>query len=455
MSSGLELSEIYAKLPIALKNLTLGHLEPERNCSVAGNIASQISYIIDQETLMTAVPSVSDLLSFLHTCSNTTLGKLSPGDAVNWYIYQRDSYPGALDELWWEIASTSSACKESYCRHYEWEGDPDLAGIGVSSSFFIFFLATFRNKQSSVLPTDPSLSQVVCTYTIQAVIATFIILLQLSASLLSMLHSRAPARFNRFVSSAEGITSYRNALDTFVKFFWITSLYFALAMAITANLAISPTMFKYAMHPPPWFLVIGVHFATMVLICLWPWYGRQAKFPKTALLGVALLWVTVYCENGIFAFLPSNELFDVVCYSIDPPWFLSWEAFYFSQLVFPLGPAYHVTRCVHSWYCFVVGKKYTQWGWHAAAERVVNVVIPAVAFLSMWMDLIVFIELRIQAHRYIGQTSMEDKWTYGQILTVTTWLSVLVEFLRMGYCKSSGPGVSDLLRAILPKRRRK
>ena len=115
MSSVFDLGDIYAKLPIALQNLTLDHLEPERNCSAAGNVAAQISYFLDQEALMTSLPSVSDLLIFLHACSNTTLGKLSPGDAVNWYIYHRESNPAALDNLWWKIVHINPVCEESYC----------------------------------------------------------------------------------------------------------------------------------------------------------------------------------------------------------------------------------------------------------------------------------------------------------------------------------------------------
>ncbi|KAJ4415255.1 hypothetical protein N0V85_002801 [Neurospora sp. IMI 360204] len=108
MSSVLDLGDIYAKLPITLKNLTLNYLVPERNCSAAGNIAAQISYFLDQGVLMTSLPSVSDLLTFLYACSNTTLGKLSPGEAVDWYIYHRESNADAFDGLWRKIVHSNS-----------------------------------------------------------------------------------------------------------------------------------------------------------------------------------------------------------------------------------------------------------------------------------------------------------------------------------------------------------
>ena len=59
------------------------------------------------------------------------------------------------------------------------------------------------------------------------------------------------------------------------------------------------------------------------------------------------------------------------------------------------------------------------------------------AFFSMWMDLLVFNKIRTESHQFVGQSYMEDQWTYGQILTVTTWFPVCGECLRLLVCKSS------------------
>ncbi|KAK3347820.1 hypothetical protein B0H65DRAFT_156927 [Neurospora tetraspora] len=310
MSSGLDLSDIYAKLPITLKNLTLDHLKPERNCTAAGTIAAQISYFLDQDIFMTSLPSVSDLLIFLYACSNTTLGKLSPGEAVDWYIYHRESNADAFDGLWWKIVHSNSVCVKSFCRHYNWEGDPDLAGIGV------YF-----------------------TYIIQACMTTLFILLHFYLSLSFKICCQASARFSWFISYAQTAACHQDMLDNFVKIFWTASLYFALAIAIASNLAIKPIMSTYGMTFSPWFLVIGEHFATMVLICLWPWYGRQAKFPNAALLCVALLWLAVYCENGIFYYQPADDNSGYIsCYGLKPFWYILWKVSYYSQLSAYLPP---------------------------------------------------------------------------------------------------------------------
>lgn len=261
---------------MALKNLTLDHLEPERNCDVAGSIAAQISYFLDQAILSTSLPPVSDLLTFLYACSNTTLGKLSPGDAVDWYIYHRASNPNALDDLWRRIVHTSSVCQESYCRHYKWEDDPDLAGIGVSTnpstSQNMFLLHFMSNPQRA--SSNSRLLQVYYMYTIQAYPTTLCVIFELEFFLLLGLSS---------TQSTQGAASCRDILGNFVKISWSAPLYFALAITIASNLAIKPTMSTYGMTFSPWFVVIGEHFATMVLICLWPWYSRKT-FPECGTL---------------------------------------------------------------------------------------------------------------------------------------------------------------------------
>lgn len=107
-----------------------------------------------------------------------------------------------------------------------------------------------------------------------------------------------------------------------------------------------------------------------------------------------------------------------------------------SQLIFPLGLAYQVLYCILSWYRYVVGRISNRSGRHTRAESIFRGAISAVAFLSMWMDLAIFNETRTESHRFVGQSYLEDRWTYGQILTIMTWFSVSVEFLRLWMCKS-------------------
>ncbi|KHE82498.1 hypothetical protein GE21DRAFT_1354728 [Neurospora crassa] len=57
----------------------MDHLQPEGTCS---NLL-----IFNRNIFITSLPSVYDLRTFLYACSNTALEKLSPGEAVDWYIH--------------------------------------------------------------------------------------------------------------------------------------------------------------------------------------------------------------------------------------------------------------------------------------------------------------------------------------------------------------------------------
>lgn len=135
-------------------------------------------------------------------------------------------------------------------------------------------------------------------------------------------------------------------------------------------------------------------------------------------------------KNGIFYYQsPAPDY--ITCYDLKPFWYIIWQVSYFTQLIFPIGLAYQVVYSLVRWYRYVIGKSCNQAGWYITAENTFKVAISAVAFLSMWLDVAIFDEMRSQSHRFEGQSYMEDRWTYGQILTATTWLSIGIQFLRV------------------------
>ena len=200
-------------------------------------------------------------------------------------------------------------------------------------------------------------------YVVQAGFATIIIFTHVCLSLSvkfccwACTHSKWLPRLARFVAQC------RTVLDKFVKVFWITSLYFALAIIIASNLATEPYYPYMDSDSPagmtltsPSYPLIGMHFATTVLICLWPWYGRQAKFPNAALFCVTLLWLFNPFLTGLFYFpqhAPSNPF---TCYNLEPSWYISWALSYDSQYIFPLGLVYHIIYRVVRRYRYVIGK---------------------------------------------------------------------------------------------------
>lgn len=53
---------------------------------------------------------------------------ITDGNIVDWYLPQHRADPNVGSDA----ITAPEACRAEYCRALRWEGDPDLAGIGVS-----------------------------------------------------------------------------------------------------------------------------------------------------------------------------------------------------------------------------------------------------------------------------------------------------------------------------------
>lgn len=74
------------------------------------------------------------------------------------------------------------------------------------------------------------------------------------------------------------------------------------------------------------------------------------------------------------------------------------------------------------------------------------VVAAFLAFLAMWVSLGIFFWFRAELNKHAGQLNKDSEWTFGQILAVTNWAPVLVEFVvlwRDGAKKGLAGQMSD------------
>jgi hypothetical protein len=73
-------------------------------------------------------------------------------------------------------------------------------------------------------------------------------------------------------------------------------------------------------------------------------------------------------------------------------------------------------------------------------DRCVGGLISVAGVIGMWSALAVIAELRwrsVEGGRRIGFSRPEDRWDFGQILAVATWLPVVIEFFYILICKCS------------------
>jgi len=117
-------------LPEVLRNLTWLDFDPTKNCSVAGKLFGDIFAGLNEEPM--AGQSIYWTLLFAWECGPVSLRNITGVDILLWdslvTLNNRSEALVSLSEL------TRERCYRDFCRNIEWSGNPDLAGIGVSSS---------------------------------------------------------------------------------------------------------------------------------------------------------------------------------------------------------------------------------------------------------------------------------------------------------------------------------
>lgn len=124
-------------LPAVLRNLTLSDLNVENNCQTASQVLAGNQHAISEaHGYLPALP-FKDVYSLLQHCAPTTVdvSNVTYGHAIDWFIHQQESNPnGTLSLL--EKLRDSEKCHKDFCNNLQWEGNPDLSGIGVGTRAF-------------------------------------------------------------------------------------------------------------------------------------------------------------------------------------------------------------------------------------------------------------------------------------------------------------------------------
>lgn len=127
---------LFARVPDVLQNLTWSMLKPERDCAATGAFVARVAHFkLEGNGDQNNYP-LHELSAFIQGCSNVTLAGVSYGELADWFIYRAAVDSKALTSLVEEVGN--GTCVLDYCKSYRFEGDPDLAGIGVSTSGWTF-----------------------------------------------------------------------------------------------------------------------------------------------------------------------------------------------------------------------------------------------------------------------------------------------------------------------------
>ncbi|KAF1829555.1 hypothetical protein BDW02DRAFT_651276 [Decorospora gaudefroyi] len=358
-------------LPNVLKNLTWRDFDPGRNCTAAGRLFGQMEAGGIEEM------SIFYLRDFAWGCAPVSMQGTSALDIVAFAIYniRQEIY---LTDLFKPVLNQ---CRPELCRSIEWEGNPDLSGIGILSA-----------------------------YIIQAVFATLFTALRIYKVIRSTRKGTPPPD--------DTVTSLpQNRLAKCFGIFWLSSLYFSLCTVI-ASAAIN-FIEKGTIHTMV-FSFLSALFSTSVLLCLWPWYRRDVSSVGQH----NIIVLTLVVETLLLLVIGAKRIHGI-------SWESPFELYCFSSLKFP-DRVTHLSITVLCYIPFLL--LVALWRWHYLSKRPEQKrwrywgdALALVSFLLMWISLGYFIQVRAEMSTLVGQGYAENEWGFGQLLALLAWLPTLLE----------------------------
>ncbi|KAM7215152.1 hypothetical protein V8F06_009470 [Rhypophila decipiens] len=365
-----------------LRNLTWKDFDPSINCTWAGRLLGQWwRWDLDDEYEGTSSYLIS---SFAWACSPVPLINVTRGQIVDWDIYQDITLSVLMNR-------TEEACFRDFCQHLEWEGNSDLAGIGVFAAY---------------------------------VIQTVLTMVFLITYLCQTVNDRKSGRRRK---NQQPATTWK-FLDQCLGIFWISSFYFSLCMLV-ASLSIT-----YLSNNPQhavYFSFLGSTFSVTVLGTLWPWYQSRCTHPHLALTGFSLLSTLVAAISFSYSFRRTTweTRFELSCF---------YEIAKHSKVSQLLTVPITTLCALGIWlgFCFWFERLVIK-PQRSLVGRLARGIVSVTSFILLWVCLAYFVQLRNATSYLIGSSYAENEWGFGQIPAVVAWIPTFAEFIKAWTCELS------------------
>ncbi|KAJ2899203.1 hypothetical protein MKZ38_003346 [Zalerion maritima] len=403
----------------SLSTLSFSSLSFTTNCTLSARFEA-----IRNETGQ--VP-LQNLVSLVRATAPPTvsLDGVRDGDIVEWYLPQHEASGGAIGSS--NItAAGAGGCRSEYCRALKWEGDPDMAGIGVFISYLL---------ESSIL----------------------LVLMPLLA-FFYFAHNAVPgSRHNRRRFLPDYPTRYRvwTALNITLGHFWLAALLFAMGITISALVFTLISMSAYTAA----FSSLSTNIVVWPVLLPWPFYSPMAPRQKIRKWIITVLCILNVVTN-IIAFTISADArsdFERLCFSLENDAAAasssgSWESVEDAVLdLCAWAKGLSVTMAV-----VIVASWSMQWAvgvwarWHRLyrgrkepAPRLARLfrididrpgrrwpwVVMGLAGILLASSLVIFWMLRIRVRLDAGDSLLDNDWNFGQIASVTAWALVIAEIV--------------------------
>ncbi|KAJ4399664.1 hypothetical protein N0V85_005954 [Neurospora sp. IMI 360204] len=369
-------------LPAVLRNLTLSDLNVENNCPTASRVLAGNQHAISEANgYLPALPFMG-VYSLLQDCAPTSVdvSNVTYGQAIDWFVRQQQSDPnGALSLL--EDLRDSKECHIDFCNNLQWEGNPDLSGIGV----YIVYL-------------------------LQAAVTAVFLLTHVVFYIQDRLYSR---RHPERAAGKPRPRTIRKAFDQCLEAFWISAYIFTFALDI-ASLALNVVNKGQGSVYSGYFSFLGVLISVAVLICLYPWFPGRRKYPVLTFASIFILFVFMAITSFTFFTLEDHlSYFEEFCLKRDcrsthqiehlnvTPWVVAGITVFWGIVL---------------WFIHILRKRDSDVLNDYKVASVIHTLgglLVAASFGVMWTALFYFIHLRTRTAGLAGDSYSENEWGRG------------------------------------------
>jgi hypothetical protein len=359
-----------------------------------------------------------EFITVLRSVKPDPFFQASSGAIVDWL----DNLNTSTSDFSTAVSQINSTCFIEYCRDLEWQGNPDLAGVGAFAS-----------------------------YTIGVALAVFFTVAILSHRLFPFTSNPPPHSHPKIHSNAKRTTRLPPALLTSFTLFWDSAYLFNLAVTIATAISLSQNNSLYNRE----FTRLSASISWSIIASTWPLYAPICRYPKVRWIGIwlatagyiiisATVMVRGRGEGTVFELgcldaykarsgvrMTVGDMVEMVVMGMQ---LLGWV---FSCLYLWKGIWWIAARRVLERGRVGEGTGVGRWPWVSKRDsvwrrrwRVVCAVVWC-AFLGFGMIvcLVSFALKREMTAEVAGPSLEESKWGFGQVMALTTWLPTVVDFL--------------------------
>ncbi|KAK3316798.1 hypothetical protein B0H66DRAFT_562209 [Apodospora peruviana] len=408
-------------VPAVLRNLTWKDFDPSSNCEWTGKVFGQLYRWGNNGVGMLGM-STYLMAEFARATAPVSLANVTGVQIADWdaYVYQTTN----ITLYYLGYAIMPAECKQECCRNLKWEGNPDLAGIGVYAAYIIQATLT-------------AFFFLVCAYIdVRAYCRWLWVVWRWERE-----HKTQPKRSEIFQILKDKYppnprtASLRARFDRCLNAFWISSFYFALCTFIAA---ITITVAENTEANTALYSSFGAQFSGAVIGSLWPWYRNKSQryhLVTFCLWLMVLSMAVVFVTFKVALYVPGDD--DRPSYIFEANCLSNVELETFSDI---LTLVVWIMCLILAFTVLVLGiltvwRAYSRRGPRRHLFLHMRWFVSLFSFGVLWYSFVSFVQVRSTMASFVDEDYYtENEWGFGQILAVVAWLPMFVEFFRVWAC---------------------